>query len=114
MDESYECLILLAYLEDPKSWSEVELQSAIVSVIDLVNTAADITGIYAAGLMVDLWGDDPLISFFVQHVSGKYESPEDADAMIVATFTKAIELQGLQEDIWILDHDERSYLDAES
>ena len=44
-DDSY--LIVLAYLEDTRKWTVETLQSAIISVIDLVNTASDLTGIYA-------------------------------------------------------------------
>lgn len=111
--ENFDYLILLAYLENPRSWgSEKELQTAIVNIIELVNSASDLTGIGAAGLMVDKWGDDPLISFFVQH-DRRWDKPEDADTMVMQTFTKAIELCDLSEEIWILDHAERELLDPE-
>lgn len=109
-DDSY--LIVLAYLEDTRKWTVETLQSAIISVIDLVNTASDLTGIYAAGLMVDKWGDDPLISFFVQH-DDRWETPEDADEMIMQTFTKAIQICNLEDDMWVLGYEERELLETD-
>lgn len=111
--ENLNFVILLARLENIRGWrSEVELQKAIVDIIELVNTAADITGIVAAGLMVDRWGDDPMISFFVQH-DDRWDEPEDADDMIVQTFNKAIELCKLSKEFTVLGYEEREKLDTE-
>lgn len=104
-------LVLLAYLEDPSDWTEKSLQAAVVSVIDCVNAAGDITGILTAWLVTDLWGDDPLVSFFVQH-DDRWDTPEEADEMIIQLFTKAIEICGYSDDLWILNGEEREYLDA--
>lgn len=113
MDEDYEYLILLAYLEDTEKWTEPTLQDAICSVMDLVNTASDLTGIYTAGLMVDYWGDDPLVSFFVQH-DKRWDTPEDADEFIMQLFTKTLQICQLQDEMWVLNDEERKYLDVES
>lgn len=106
-------LILLVYLEDPGEWTGKELQSSIKGLIELVNTASDLTGICTAGLMVDKWGEDPVVSFFVQ-VDARYDDPEEADTMVVDTFSKAIEIMQLEEDMYVLDYSERQILDAES
>lgn len=110
--EDQDFLILLVYLEDPTKWTEKSLQSSIIQVINLVNSCSDITGIVSAGLMVDKWGDDPLISFLVQH-DRRWDSPEEADDMIVRTFSKAIELCKLEQEMWVLEYEHREMLDAD-
>lgn len=103
------CLILLMYLEDPQEWDEQELQSAITDITDTVNHASDITGIYAGGLYAGMWGEDAVVSFFVQH-DDRYEGK--TDDMILDTFDKALELCGLEECLWILERQDRELLDS--
>lgn len=109
-DEYYECVILLVYVEEPATWTPEALQVGIGNILELVNDASDLTGIYAAGLFLDRWGEDAVASFFVQH-DHRYDSFEQADTMIADTFSKAIELCELDEQFWVMDEDERSYLE---
>lgn len=105
-----ECLILLVYLEDPGDWEEQELQAAITDLVDTVNHASDITGIHAGGLYAGMWGEDAVVSFFVQH-DKRHE--EQQDQMIHDTFEKAIELCQLEESFWVMSRYERELLDQE-
>lgn len=105
-----ECLILLMYLEDPETWDEQDLQAAIGAIVDTVNEASDITGIHTGGLYAGLWGEDAVISFFVQHDT-RYEGKEDQ--MIHDTFEKALELCELDESMWVMVREEREFLDTE-
>lgn len=105
-----ECLILLMYLEDPEDWGAEELQEAIGEIITTVNEASDITGIVAGGLYCGRWGEDAVISIFVQH-DDRYD---DRDEMVIDTFEKALELCELEEDMWVMNRFERELLDTEA
>lgn len=106
------CLILLMYLEEPEFFEdEDELRGSIHDIVTTVNEATDITGIHAAGLYAGMWGEDPIVSFLVQH-DDRYE--EKTDQMILDTFEKALELCDLDEMLWVMERAEREFLDAES
>lgn len=107
------CLVILLYLEEPRNWGEKELQEAIMELINMVNVASDITGILTAGLYVDKWGEDPIISLFVEH-DYRFGDQAKEDQMILDTFNKALELCDLEEDMWVIEKPERGLLDAES
>lgn len=105
-----ECLILLMYLEEPESWEVNELQAAIGDIITTVNEASDITGIHAGGLYCGTWGEDSVVSIFVQH-DDRYDN---RDEMVLNTFEKALEICDLEEDFWVMNRFERELLDAET
>lgn len=104
-----ECLILLMYLEDPRSFeTEKFLQECIGDIVETVNEASDITGIHAGGLYAGMWGEDPVVSFFVQHDT-RYEGKQDQ--MIRDVFEKALELNDLEELMWVMEREDRELLD---
>lgn len=112
MSKPDEYLLLLLALDDESIWSIETLQLAIREIQDLVNSASDITGILTSGLIADYWGDMPIITYWVQH-DYRYEDLGTIDDMVRATFEKAIELSGYQDDMWVLDSDERDSLETE-
>lgn len=103
--------ILLMYLEDPQEWDEQTLLSAIQDIIDTVNSAQDITGFSTAGLYAGQWGDDAIISFFVDH-DERYVGGEN-DQMIIDTFDKALELCDLEGEMWVVLPEDKVLLDPD-
>ena len=111
MSDTAGSLILLMYLEEPTEWDEQSLLSAIQDLTDTVNHAADITGFSTAGLYAGQWGEDAIISFFVDHDARYCDGTNDQ--MIIDTFDKALELCDLEEHMWVVLPEDKALLDLE-
>lgn len=88
-------------------------QNISSNIQNLVNEARSITGIGAAALTVSMWGDVGVICYIVQFDNRFEGSSTPPDDMIRETFEKALELLDYDEEMWVMDSDDRACLETE-
>lgn len=113
-DDGEDWKILLVKLDTEEDLDIPQIQYLVESVVNTVNEAGDITGIWTVGLFISHWGSD-LIATILVVVSDadRFDDHEESDTAIEAMFKKSISLCGYSDIMTVLDDAERNGLHRE-